>query len=139
MNEKLKEFEALAKPLNEWLQKNFNPHAIIFISNDGAELLSGELGCPFPLLDDEEIEKKKVSKLFSIAEQHTDGKYWYHPGQTYNSWDEANKAFIRIYGDIPRPYRILEHEHPFPQENSLYSNDCVIWGSMAQVMQFELK
>ena len=137
--DKKEEFEALAKPLNEWLQKNCNPHSIIIITNDGAEVLSGELACPFPLLDDEVSEDKKTIKLFSIAEQHTDGKYWYHPGQTYNSWDEANKAFIRIYGDMPRPYRILEHERPFPQETSFFSDDCVMWESMAESIQFELK
>lgn len=48
---KLEELEALAKPLNEWLQKNYNPHCLIIIRNDGAELFSGELGVPFEVFD----------------------------------------------------------------------------------------
>ncbi len=48
---KLKELEELAKPLNKWLQENFTPHHQIIIRNDGAELVSGELGVPFEVTD----------------------------------------------------------------------------------------
>ena len=76
--------------------------------------------------------------LFSIAEQHVDGKYWYHPGQTYTSWEEANAAYLRIYSYLPRPYRVLKHERPFPQKASLYSWDCITWNSEPDVINFEL-
>lgn len=46
-----KEFEQMAKPLNEWLQKNFSPHAKVIITTDGAEVVEGELGVPFESLD----------------------------------------------------------------------------------------
>jgi len=51
MNEKTKEFETLTKPLNEWLQKNYDPHCKIIISCDGAEVVRGELGVPFEVVD----------------------------------------------------------------------------------------
>lgn len=46
-----KEFEQMAKPLNEWLQKNFSPHAKVIITSDGAEIVEGTLGVPFEVLD----------------------------------------------------------------------------------------
>lgn len=46
-----KEFEQMAKPLNEWLQKNFSPHAKVIIASDGAEIVEGTLGVPFEVLD----------------------------------------------------------------------------------------
>lgn len=49
--EKMKELEELAKPLNEWLQKNFTPHHQIIIRNDGAEVVQGVLGVPFEVID----------------------------------------------------------------------------------------
>ena len=45
------EFERLAKPLNEWLQKNGHPNMIIIISFDGAEVVEGKLGVSFQILD----------------------------------------------------------------------------------------
>ena len=47
----LEEFEKLTKPLNEWLQKNGNPHQQIVISFDGAELVEGVIGVPFQVND----------------------------------------------------------------------------------------
>ena len=49
--ERYEEFVELSKPLNEWLQKNFSPHAQIVITYDGAEVLEGEMSTPFELLD----------------------------------------------------------------------------------------
>ena len=45
------EFEALCNPLNEWLQKNFGPHAKIIIENDSAELVEGMIGVAFKVND----------------------------------------------------------------------------------------
>lgn len=51
MNEKNKELEELARPLNDWLQKNFTPHHKIIISSDGAEVVQGVIGVPFEVID----------------------------------------------------------------------------------------
>lgn len=47
MNEQVKEFEELAKPLMEYLHKNFHPHAQIIINWDGAEVVEGKIGVPY--------------------------------------------------------------------------------------------
>jgi hypothetical protein len=39
---KINEFEKLSKPLIEFLNDNFNPHTKILITDDNAEILSGE-------------------------------------------------------------------------------------------------
>ena len=46
-----KEFEELSKPLNEWLQKNFSPHHKVVVSFDGAEVVSGEMGVSYDIMD----------------------------------------------------------------------------------------
>lgn len=53
---KLEELEKLAKPLAEWLNKNFNPHTKIIIECNSAEVVSGEMCVP----DLGMIEKPKV-------------------------------------------------------------------------------
>jgi hypothetical protein len=45
------EFEALCKPLNEWLQKNYHPHAKIIIETDNAEVVEGSMAVPFEVFD----------------------------------------------------------------------------------------
>ncbi len=45
------EFKELAKPLNEWLQKNFPPHSRIIIEYDNAEVVSGDIVVPFEIFD----------------------------------------------------------------------------------------
>jgi len=47
MDEKLSEFEIICKPVVEFLRKNYNPHSRVIISDDRAELLSGEIGIPY--------------------------------------------------------------------------------------------
>lgn len=49
--DKMKELEELAKPLNEWLQKNFSPHCRIIIEYNGAVVTQDEIGVPFEILD----------------------------------------------------------------------------------------
>ena len=51
LQEKADEFKALCKPLNEWLQKNYDPHAKIIIKTNNAELVRGEIGVPFEVRD----------------------------------------------------------------------------------------
>lgn len=54
MNERekqMKELEELAKPLNDWLHDNGNPHSLILIQQGNIQLFSGEIGIPLPLRD----------------------------------------------------------------------------------------
>lgn len=43
-NARAEEFETLARPLIEWLNRNYNPHASIHITPDSAEVAEGSLG-----------------------------------------------------------------------------------------------
>jgi hypothetical protein len=45
------EFKVLCKPLNEWLQKNYHPHAKIIIEVDSAEVVEGVMAVPFEVKD----------------------------------------------------------------------------------------
>ena len=45
------EFKALCKPLNEWLQKNYHPHARIIIESGYAEVVEGSMAVPFKVVD----------------------------------------------------------------------------------------
>lgn len=47
----INEFKALIAPVVEWLQKNGHPHMKIIVEQDGAELVEGVLGQPFPVKD----------------------------------------------------------------------------------------
>lgn len=42
-------FRELAQPLVKYLRKNYNPHSRIIIEYDGAEIVEGVLGEPFPI------------------------------------------------------------------------------------------
>ena len=42
-----KKFEELAKPLMEYLHKNFHPHTQIIINWDGAEVVEGKIGISY--------------------------------------------------------------------------------------------
>jgi hypothetical protein len=45
------EFLALCKPINDWLQKNYHPHARVIIENDHAEIVEGSMAVPFQVID----------------------------------------------------------------------------------------
>ena len=67
--------------------------------------------------------------MFSILEQHKDGSWWYHPGNTFETQEEAASEGWDHYGSgcylTPRNYRIIEHQKPFPQDMARCSFDCV--------------
>lgn len=42
----LQEFEAVAKPVNDFLRRNFHPHTVIVIDYDGAHVYEALLGVP---------------------------------------------------------------------------------------------
>lgn len=80
--------------------------------------------------------------MFSILEQHKDGSWWYHPGATYRTWDKADAEAEKLYWSgkhlTPRPYKIIEHQKPFPQDMARCSFDCVHF-SFAGGYQFSLE
>lgn len=49
--EKIKEFETLAKPLMEWLDTNYNPHTTIILTSSDAELVQGEMAITRKVFD----------------------------------------------------------------------------------------
>lgn len=67
--------------------------------------------------------------MFSVLEQHVDGSWWYHPKETNNTREEAEAMGAKLYASgkylQPRPYKIIEHDKPFPQDMSRCSFDCV--------------
>ena len=67
--------------------------------------------------------------MFSILEQHNDGSWWYHIGKTYDTRDEAETKGHELFGGEsflkPRPYKVIEHTKPFPQDMARCSFDCV--------------
>lgn len=80
--------------------------------------------------------------MFSILEQHTDGSWWYHPGDTFVTRDEAETEGQKFYGSgdhlTPRPYKVIEHQKPFPQDMARCSFDCVHF-SLAGGWNFSLE
>lgn len=49
--EKRSDFKELVEPVVLWLQKYRTPHDKIIIAMDGAELVSGEIGVSFEVVD----------------------------------------------------------------------------------------
>lgn len=43
--------QELCKPVNDWLQKNHNPHTKIIIETDHVELVQELMGAPYEVLD----------------------------------------------------------------------------------------
>lgn len=73
--------------------------------------------------------------MFSILEQHGNGSWWYHIGETYDTRDEAEAEGQELYGGghayrfgIPRAYKVIEHTKPFPQDLDRCSMDCITFG-----------
>lgn len=67
--------------------------------------------------------------MYSVLEQHTDGCWWYHRGETYETKKEADDRGRELYGSgrylKPRPYVTLEHKKPFPQDIDRCTRDFV--------------
>lgn len=57
--EKQKEFEMVAKPLIEFLRKNFHPHVTVVVDCCSAELLEGICSFVDPESQEEVCQKKK--------------------------------------------------------------------------------
>ena len=53
--------------------------------------------------------------MYSILEQHTNGEWWYHPGASADTMEEAEKwATDRYWMMETRPVCLVEHRFPFP-------------------------
>lgn len=80
--------------------------------------------------------------MFSILEQHKDGSWWYHIGETYDTREKAETEGQELYGSgkylTPRPYKVIEHTKPFPQDLDRHSFDCIHFYS-AGGYQFSLE
>jgi hypothetical protein len=62
--------------------------------------------------------------MFSLLEQHIDGTWWYHPGTTFNTPEEVDGAFKRIFWwDLSRPHMVFEHKTPLYQKYSTCTLD----------------
>lgn len=63
--------------------------------------------------------------MFSLLEQHRDGSWWYHPGDTFDTAEEVEQCFQEKYGhnDPERPHKIFEHDEPMFQEYSTCTFD----------------
>ena len=62
--------------------------------------------------------------LYSLIEQHKDGSWWYHPGDTFNTPEEVETCFKETFWwDLERPHKVFEHEEPMYQEHSTCSFD----------------
>lgn len=81
-------------------------------------------------------------KYYSIAEQHTNGDWWYHPRLTFKSKKEAEEGFkTHFWWDLERPYKILVHSISFPIKKDLsswYSADLKHWFGCFDDEPFEL-
>ena len=64
--------------------------------------------------------------LYSLLEQHKDGSWWYHPGSTFNTPEEAEEHFAKEFQFDPlRPHKVFKHEEPMFQEYSTSTFDFI--------------
>ena len=72
--------------------------------------------------------------MFSLLEQHVDGSWWYHPGDTFETEAEVEQCFQEGIGrfDPDRPHQAFEHQEPLCQERSTCTFDfkTFMWGGM---------
>lgn len=63
--------------------------------------------------------------MYSLLEQHKDGSWWYHPGDTFETEAEVEQCFQETFGtyDPGRPHRAFEHDEPLFQEYSTCTRD----------------
>ena len=56
--------------------------------------------------------------MFSLLEQHKDGSWWYHPGDTFDTEAEVEQRFQETFGRFApdRPHMAFEHTEPMCQE-----------------------
>lgn len=73
---------------------------------------------------DIELALEQPTVFYSVLERHNDGSWWYHPGFTRHTVEEAELKFAHSFSwDLSRPHKIFRHEKPLPQEHSICTFD----------------
>jgi len=70
---KMKEFQELCKPLNDWLRKNYHPHTKIIIETDSAEIVKGAMAVTFGIVDDD-IDITIINEAIKRCEENARDK-----------------------------------------------------------------
>ena len=67
--------------------------------------------------------------MVSIVEQHVDGSWWYHPGETWATMAEAQEGYKEFWGKWhpERPYRLFEHDEPMCQQMATCTFDFKVF------------
>lgn len=60
--------------------------------------------------------------MYSLLEQHIDGSWWYHPGDTFETEEEVEQCFQRIYG-----HWSPEHAEPLCQDYATCTFDFKVF------------
>ena len=56
---------------------------------------------------------------FTALEQHTDGAWWYHPGWSFDNFDQAADRAVRFSARHEnRPVTVIEHAGELPARQS---------------------
>lgn len=63
--------------------------------------------------------------MYSLLEQHNDGSWWYHPGDTFDTEAEVEECFRETFGhfDPDRPHMAFNHQEPMFQEHATCTTD----------------
>lgn len=80
--------------------------------------------------------------MYSLLEQHKDGSWWYHPGDTFDTRMAVYERFhSRFWWDPERPHKVFEHDKPLFQEYSTCTTDggetfrfagAILWEKLAK-------
>lgn len=67
--------------------------------------------------------------MFSLLEQHMDGSWWYHPGDTFDTEAEVERCFQRNYGHWSpgRPHKAFKHAEPLYQGHATCTFDFKVF------------
>lgn len=67
--------------------------------------------------------------MYSLLEQHIDGSWWYHPGDTFETEVEVEQCFQRKYGhwSPDRPHKAFKHAEPLCQDYATCTFDFKVF------------
>ena len=67
--------------------------------------------------------------MYSLLEQHKDGSWWYHPGDTFETEEEVEQRFQERFGhyDPKRPHRTFKHYEPLCQDYATCTRDFKVF------------
>lgn len=65
-------------------------------------------------------------KHYTALEQHTDGAWWYHPGWTFDEFDQAADLAVDFSARHEnRPVTVIEHTGDFPAAQSCCTRELI--------------